>query len=141
MKHDHIKLRNAVTELWNDGASLGAMSYWLGKDEATILRYLDCARRGFHTPRQEAEAAEESESRSKASEGGGKVIPHVRAKKPLGGRTEAFPRTLKDLVSPEADEERMYLNGNYRKGCRKCGKPIVRTGIRGRAPHRHRECK
>lgn len=53
-----IKLRNAVTELWNNGASMAEMSLVLGLSEDKIKAYLKSARAGYHTPTQQADAEE-----------------------------------------------------------------------------------
>ena len=50
-----IKLRNAITELWNNGASMSQMVLELGLSEKRIKECLASARKGFDTPEHEAE--------------------------------------------------------------------------------------
>jgi hypothetical protein len=50
-----IKLRNAITELWNNGASMTEMILVLGLPEKRIKECLVSARKGYDTPEHEAE--------------------------------------------------------------------------------------
>lgn len=120
MSRDKIKLRNAVTELWNDGYSVPSIAHSVGLPMVDVLNYLESARRGFHTPRDEVESV----SLSKPPTSQSKVIPHSDGKDRLGARVDPVAGTLVT-----------------QNDCRVCGKAIQPSGKRGRPRKIHQECR
>lgn len=58
MSNQPIKLRNAITELWNEGQSVPTIAGLIGVSEERVKALLKSARNGYHTPAQEQEAQE-----------------------------------------------------------------------------------
>lgn len=140
-----IRLRNALTESWNDGHSVSSIMQEHGLDERSVVDHLDAARSGFNSYRDWDEQGRPPQKRSKPLDTPVKVIPHPTAKDRLGDRTDPLEETLvpyeRSPETQEAYETLMYGLGFYRVPCSVCGLGIKRTGKRGRALTQHPECK
>ena len=114
-----IRMRNALTESYNEGRSLDHIMYEHGLSADQVVDWLDANRAGFTSPRDEEwiEKRTKSEKLVKKSDTPVKVIPRPTDKNVSEARTGASART-----------------------CVVCGDPIPPTGKRGRPRLTHEEC-
>lgn len=115
-----IRLRNALTESWNEGRSIDHIMSEHGLSERAVVDHLDANRAGFMSYRDDGyieHKANKSQKVSKPSNKSSKVIPHYPAKDALESVRECSTGT-----------------------CAICGDPILKTGSRGRPRKTHKEC-
>lgn len=152
-----IRLRNALTESYNDGRSIDQIMHEHGLSERTVCDHLDANRAGFGSYRDEA--YQEYQTKAYARQRhvdtlvgglprGGDAQPAVWSNKSqtVSKRSEMPVKVTpsvpaKDLLGALLDTLERTVTYKTDRICTECDNVIPPTGKRGRPRTKHEECK